>query len=68
MTPNDDNFKEFDVEKIDILYVSMTRYQNDFKFPALYLPKKLTNIFPEIFSDAGCHIKGPAENPGSNSP
>ena len=49
----DRNFDEFKIKKLDIMYVSMTKYQEDFKFPSLYSTVKLSKIFPEILSNNG---------------
>ncbi len=49
----DISFDKFKVKNNNIKYVSMTKYHDDFDFPVLYLPTKLSKIFPEILSNKG---------------
>ncbi|MBC8213950.1 MAG: 2,3-bisphosphoglycerate-independent phosphoglycerate mutase [Candidatus Marinimicrobia bacterium] len=47
------DFNEFKTKNIEIQYVSMTEYQDSFKFPVLFPPVKLADIFPEVLSKEG---------------
>ncbi|MBT5077336.1 MAG: 2,3-bisphosphoglycerate-independent phosphoglycerate mutase [Candidatus Marinimicrobia bacterium] len=46
-------FNEFPTKQKNIHYVTMTQYQESFKFPVLYSPIKLNKIFPEILANEG---------------
>jgi len=50
---NFDNFDKFTRKKINLKYVTMTKYQDDFPFPVLFEKEKLSNIFGEVVSKAG---------------
>ncbi len=43
-------FLEFTVQNLEVDYVSMTQYKDDFQFPTLYKQVNLDEIFPEILS------------------
>ncbi len=47
------DFAEFPVNPLHLHFVTMTQYQQDFKFPVLFPPQHLTNILGEIVSKAG---------------
>lgn len=47
----DPDFSHYDVNTLEILYTSMTRYREGFKFPVLFSPEKLTKLFPEILAN-----------------
>ena len=49
----DSSFDKFKVGNHDIKYISMTKYHDQFNFPVLYSPIKLSKIFPEILSNKG---------------
>jgi 2,3-bisphosphoglycerate-independent phosphoglycerate mutase len=50
---NDKTFKEFDTDDINLHYVTLTQYQEDFPYPVLFKPQKMDKIFGEIVSKAG---------------
>ena len=50
---NDTSFKEFETEKMDLHYVTLTQYQEDFPYPVLFKPQRMDNIFGEVVSKAG---------------
>lgn len=47
---NDSKFSHFSTEHLDILFTSMTQYQEEFPYPVLFLPEKINNIFPELLA------------------
>ncbi|MCX6639865.1 MAG: 2,3-bisphosphoglycerate-independent phosphoglycerate mutase [bacterium] len=47
------NFSSFAVEPLNLHYVTMTQYHQDFSFPILFPPRKLTQILGEVISEAG---------------
>ncbi len=49
----EDSFNQFPVKRLEMRYVSMTQYREDFTFPVLFPPGRLTHIFPEVLSAAG---------------
>ena len=50
---NDASFKEFETEDLNLHYVTLTQYQEDFPYPVLFKPQKMDKIFGEVVSDAG---------------
>lgn len=50
---NDPGFKEFETKKLNLNYITMTRYQADFPYPVLFDKQKLSQIFGEIISERG---------------
>lgn len=50
---NFDEFNKFDHKKLNLKYVTMTKYQEDFPFPVLFEKEKLKNIFGDVISKAG---------------
>lgn len=50
---NFDNFNKFERKKLNLKYVTMTKYQDNFPFPVLFEKEKLKNIFGEVISKAG---------------
>ncbi|HDT12103.1 MAG TPA: 2,3-bisphosphoglycerate-independent phosphoglycerate mutase [Candidatus Marinimicrobia bacterium] len=50
---NDPGFHEFKTKKLNLNYVTMTRYQADFPYPVLFDKQKLSQIFGEIISVKG---------------
>jgi len=50
---NDPDFHEFKTKKLNLTYVTMTRYQADFPYPVLFDKQKLSHIFGEIVSEKG---------------
>jgi 2,3-bisphosphoglycerate-independent phosphoglycerate mutase len=49
----EDSFNEFSTQIKKIHFLSMTQYQESFRFPTLYSPMKLKKIFPELLSNEG---------------
>lgn len=50
---NDESFKEFETDDLDLHYVTMTQYQEDFPYPVLFKPQRMDKIFGEVVADAG---------------
>ncbi|MEA1985968.1 MAG: 2,3-bisphosphoglycerate-independent phosphoglycerate mutase, partial [Candidatus Marinimicrobia bacterium] len=50
---NFDDFDKFDREKLNLEYVTMTKYQDNFPFPVLFEKEKLENVFGKIISKKG---------------
>ncbi len=50
---NDPDFHEFETKKLNLSYVTMTRYQAEFPYPVLFDKQKLSHIFGEIISEKG---------------
>ncbi len=46
----DSKFPQFPTESLDILFTSMTQYQENFPYPVLFAPEKINNIFPELLA------------------
>lgn len=53
ITLNDPDFKEFSAEKLDLLFMTMTSYRDDFTYPNLFPKEKHEMILGEVISKAG---------------
>ncbi len=51
----DPDFDEFPRQRLKVDLRSMTQYDDNFNFPVLFEPEKITNILPEVLSRAGYH-------------
>ena len=47
---NESNFPHFSTIPLEILFTCMTQYKEEFPYPALFSPEKISNIFPEILA------------------
>jgi len=45
------DFQEFQTQKLNLHYTTMTKYRDDFKFPIAYSPVKLSNILGEVIAN-----------------
>ena len=50
---SESDFSEFKLNDLNIHLTSMIQYQESFKFPTLYQPIQLNNIFPQILDENG---------------
>ncbi len=50
---NFDDFDKFQTKKMNLHFVTMTRYQEKFPFPVLFEKENLNNIFGEVISNSG---------------
>ena len=47
---NDTKFSHFAAKSLDILFTSMTKYQEKFTYPVLFSPERIDNTFPELLA------------------
>ena len=47
---NDTKFSHFAAKSLDILFTSMTKYQENFTYPVLFSPERIDNTFPELLA------------------
>ena len=48
---NAENFPHFQKKSLNIHFICMTQYQEDFPYPVLFGPEKIDRIFPQILAD-----------------
>ena len=50
---NFDDFDKFTRKKLNLKYITMTKYEDDFPFPVMFEKECLNNIFGDVISKAG---------------